>query len=131
MSANKKANEDAAVYIISIAAEMAGVHPQTLRFYEKKGLLNPARSRGTQRRYSDRDIARMRAIQHLTQVEGLNLAGAKAVMEMQAQVEELQRRLELMRADLVEARENSHPRPGLVPLRDVVHLMSWQEGLVR
>ena len=128
---DQQPTDERAVYIISIAAEMAGVHPQTLRFYEKKGLLSPARSRGTQRRYSDRDIARMRAIQHLTQVEGLNLAGAKIVMEMQAQVEEMQRRLEEMRAELRHTQRRESTGTGLVPLRDIVDLMPWQEGLVR
>ncbi|MEX0992334.1 MAG: helix-turn-helix transcriptional regulator [Actinomycetota bacterium] len=122
--------DDAAVYIISVAAELAGVHPQTLRFYEKKGLLNPARSRGTQRRYSDRDIARMRAIQHLTQDEGINLAGAKMIMEMQVQLEEMQERMLEMQRMMRRAREQAREQTGLVPLRDIP-LMPWQEGLMR
>ncbi len=122
--------EDAAVYIISVAAELAGVHPQTLRFYEKKGLLNPARSRGTQRRYSDRDIAKMRAIQHLTQDEGINLAGAKMIMEMQAQLEEMRAQMRRMQDQMRRSRAASRERTGLVPLRDVP-LMPWQEGLMR
>jgi MerR family transcriptional regulator/heat shock protein HspR len=130
MSEQKRADggagEDRAVYIISVAAELAGVHPQTLRFYEKKGLLNPARSRGTQRRYSDRDIARLRALRHLTQDEGINLAGAKMIMEMQAQLEEMQRRVQDLRRQMQRSREQT----GLVPLRDV-RFMPWQEGLMR
>src|SRR3989304_3005207 len=70
---------DRAVYIISVAAELAGVHPQTLRINERKGLLQPARSRGNTRRYSERDIARLRAIQPLTQEQGITLAGAKRI----------------------------------------------------
>src|SRR5919106_1560909 len=75
--------EERAVYIISVAAELAGVHPQTLRIYERKGLLRPARTAGNTRRYSDRDIARLRRIQQLTQ-RGVNLAGVKLIMELQA-----------------------------------------------
>jgi len=86
--------DDRAVYIISVAAELAGVHPQTLRIYERKGLLTPARTAGNTRRYSDRDIARLQMIQRLTQEEGLNLAGVKMIVEME---DELQRMRERMR----------------------------------
>jgi len=126
----KERSDDAAVYIISVAAELAGVHPQTLRFYEKKGLLNPARSRGTQRRYSDRDIARMRAIQHLTQGEGINLAGAKMIMEMQAQIEQMRAQVQRMQEQMRRSRAAAREQTGLVPLRDIP-LMPWQEGLMR
>src|SRR6266513_195379 len=84
------------VYIISVAAELVGVHPQTLRIYERKGLLSPARTAGNTRRYSERDIARLRMIQRLTQELGLNLAGVQLVLEMEDQAERLrqqQRRL--------------------------------------
>ncbi len=74
-----------AVYIISVAAELAGVHPQTLRIYERKGLVDPARTGGGSRRYSDADIALLRRIQDLTS-EGLNLAGVKRVLELEAEV---------------------------------------------
>ncbi len=73
---------DGAVYIISVAAELAGVHPQTLRMYERKGLLRPARSPGGTRRYSDRDVERVRLIQELTQREGVNLAGVLRILEL-------------------------------------------------
>src|SRR6266508_1611628 len=86
--------EDRAVYIISVAAELAGVHTQTLRIYERKGLLTPARTAGNTRRYSDRDIARLQMIQRLTQEQGLNLAGVKMIVEME---DELQRMRERMR----------------------------------
>jgi MerR family transcriptional regulator, heat shock protein HspR len=85
----KDGREDRAVYIISVAAEIAGVHPQTLRNYEREGLLAPARSSGNTRRYSDRDIEQLRFIQDLTQEMGINLAGVKMVIEMQAQLEAL------------------------------------------
>lgn len=85
--------EERAVYIISVAAEIAGVHPQTLRMYERKGLLRPQRSQGKARRYSERDILRLRAIQSLTQDEGINLAGVKRIMELEAEIERLQRKV--------------------------------------
>src|SRR3982074_3916589 len=75
-----------AVYVISVAAELAGVHPQTLRIYERKGLVDPARTGGGSRRYSERDIERLRRIQELTNA-GLNLEGGRRVIELEALVE--------------------------------------------
>src|SRR5712691_269011 len=95
---------DRALYIISVAAELAGVHPQTLRIYERKGLLTPARTAGNTRRYSQRDIDRLRMIQRLTQDEGLNLAGVKMIVEMEDQVDRLRRRMERLDRDLQAAR---------------------------
>ena len=80
------------VYVISVAAELAGVHPQTLRIYERRGLLDPARTGGGSRRYSQRDIDRLRRIHELTEA-GLNLAGVKAVMELEEEVARLRREL--------------------------------------
>lgn len=82
-----------AVYIISVAAELTGVHPQTLRVYERKGLLAPARTGGMSRRYSDRDLDQIRRVQELTN-EGLNLAGVARVLELEDQVERLRNRLD-------------------------------------
>ena len=95
---------DRAVYIISVAAELAGVHPQTLRIYERKGLLRPRRTPGNTRRYSDRDIERLREIQELTQRRGVNLAGVKMIMELQAELEELRRRTAELEEELRRAR---------------------------
>ena len=81
-----------AVYVISVAAELAGVHPQTLRIYERKGLVDPARTEGGSRRYSDADINQLRRIQELTN-EGLNLAGVKRVLELEAALDQLTRDL--------------------------------------
>lgn len=78
-----------AVYIISVAAELAGVHPQTLRTYERKGLLKPARTSGGTRRYSARDVDRVRLIQELTQGEGVNLAGVLRILKMQDEIDRL------------------------------------------
>src|SRR5207245_8720271 len=92
--------QDRAVYIISVAAELAGVHPQTLRIYERKGLLTPARTPGNNRRYSERDIARLRMIQRLTQEEGLNLAGVQMIIEMEDELERLRRRSNQLASEL-------------------------------
>src|SRR3954452_23136310 len=81
-----------AVYVISVAAELAGVHPQTLRIYERKGLVDPARTGGGSRRYSEEDIERLRRIQDLT-TEGLNLAGVKRVIELEAELADLRHQL--------------------------------------
>ncbi len=81
-----------AVYVISVAAELAGVHPQTLRIYERKGLVDPARTGGGSRRYSDADIALLQRIQELTN-DGLNLAGVRRVLDLEIRVDELEAEL--------------------------------------
>jgi MerR family transcriptional regulator/heat shock protein HspR len=96
----ERSHDDNAVYIISVAAELAGVHPQTLRIYERKGLLSPKRTAGNTRRYSERDIERLRSIQQLTQQAGVNLAGVKLIMELQRRLDELQRRAEALEREL-------------------------------
>jgi MerR family transcriptional regulator, heat shock protein HspR len=97
-------DDERAVYIISVAAELAGVHPQTLRIYERKGLLRPARTAGNTRRYSNRDIERLRGIQRLTQVEGLNLAGVRMIVEMEDEIEQMRQRVTALDAELQQAR---------------------------
>jgi len=110
-----------AVYIISVAAELAGVHPQTLRIYERKGLLEPARTTGGSRRYSQADIDHLRRIQELTD-EGLNLAGVKKVLELEARIAQLEGALHESRAEMAAAVEEAHRsyRRDLVPLRQSV-----------
>jgi MerR family transcriptional regulator, heat shock protein HspR len=110
-----------AVYVISVAAELAGVHPQTLRIYERKGLLEPARTGGGSRRYSDQDIALLQRIQDLTEA-GLNLAGVKRVLELEAENERLQRELDQARSQGAEAVEQTHRkyRRDLVPFSQAV-----------
>ncbi|MEX0833546.1 MAG: helix-turn-helix transcriptional regulator [Actinomycetota bacterium] len=115
-------SNDRAVYIISVAAELAGVHPQTLRFYERKGLVQPARSSGNTRRYSERDIARLRTIQRLTQDQGVNLAGAKMVIEMQKELERMREKMLRMQRDLDQAKRRGRKTSTgteLVPLRSL------------
>ena len=106
MNPTEKGDRDRrrAVYVISVAAELAGVHPQTLRIYERKGLVDPARTEGGSRRYSDRDIEMLRRIQDLT-AAGLNLEGVRRVIELEAEVARLEAELAHMkqryRRDLV------------------------------
>jgi MerR family transcriptional regulator, heat shock protein HspR len=106
------------VYVISVAAELAGMHPQTLRIYERRGLLDPARTGGGSRRYSEKDIARLRRIHELT-AEGLNLAGVKAVMELEEEVGRLRTELAAKVREAEEAAERIHRqyRRDLVPVR--------------
>jgi len=110
--------DDRAVYIISIAAELAGVHPQTLRMYERKGLLQPKRSAGNTRRYSERDIARLRLIQQLTQEQGINLAGARIIMEMEGELARMRAEVARMRRDMAR-RQQEMRSTGILPLRSV------------
>jgi MerR family transcriptional regulator/heat shock protein HspR len=112
----EKANERA-VYVISVAAELAGVHPQTLRIYERRGLLDPSRTSGGSRRFSEQDLARLRHIQQLTNA-GLNLEGVRRVLELEAEVVRLTAQLEQAREEAREAIESTHRqyRRDLVPL---------------
>jgi MerR family transcriptional regulator/heat shock protein HspR len=106
-----------AVYVISVAAEIAGVHPQTLRVYERKGLLDPTRTSGGSRRFSEQDLDRLRQIQRLTN-EGLNLEGVRRVLELQAEIARLRVELEATRNAAREAVAVTHRqyRRDLVPL---------------
>jgi MerR family transcriptional regulator/heat shock protein HspR len=110
-----------AVYVISIAAELAGMHPQTLRIYERKGLLEPARTSGGSRRYSEADIGLLRRIQELTD-EGLNLAGVKRVLELEARLTALETELQRSRAEAARAVDETHRsyRRDLVPVQQAV-----------
>jgi MerR family transcriptional regulator/heat shock protein HspR len=91
---------DRAVFVISVAAELAGVHPQTLRIYERKGLVRPKRTLANSRRYSERDIERLREIQELT-AQGVNLAGVRRIMELDRQVADLEAKLEALSGELL------------------------------
>ena len=93
-------HDDAPCYIISVAAKLVCLHPQTLRYYERLGLLQPSRSAGNVRLYSPRDISRLRRIVRLTDELGLNLAGVEVILRMSERMRELQREMELMQADL-------------------------------
>jgi MerR family transcriptional regulator/heat shock protein HspR len=108
-----------ALYVISVAAELAGVHPQTLRIYERKGLVDPARTVGGSRRYSDRDIETLHRIQDLTNA-GLNLEGVRRVMELEAEVVRLRRDLARVQEEARAAIERTHRqyRRDLVPVKN-------------
>ena len=123
-------SRDRALYIISVAAELAGVHPQTLRIYERKGLIEPSRTEGRSRRYSDRDIALLQRIQELTN-EGVSLVGVRKVLELEAELDDARARIDDLRAEIERARAEVRRaveevrrsyRRDLVPLRaqDVV-----------
>ena len=107
-----------AVYVISVAAELTGVHPQTLRIYERKGLLDPSRTRGGSRRFSDADLSRLRRIQQLT-ATGLNLEGVRRVLELETELDRLRSELDEARAQsrAAVAATHRHYRRDLVPLR--------------
>lgn len=116
-------DRDHAVFVISVAAELAGVHPQTLRIYERKGLVDPARTGGGSRRYSEVDLDRLRRIQDLTN-EGLNLAGVKRVLELEAELAALEERLAAAESAATEAVERTtrRYRRDLVPLSQAVEV---------
>jgi len=96
-------DDDAPVFVISVAATLAGMHPQTLRSYDRIGLVSPGRASGRGRRYSARDIALLREVQRLSQDEGINLAGVKRILELEVQVQALQDRLVELHHDLERA----------------------------
>ena len=115
-------NEQTAVYVISVAAQLAGMHPQTLRIYERRGLVQPARAQGGNRRYSDIDIERLRRISELA-AEGMNLEGIRRVMVLEAEVERLRAENDELRHIAASARAEADrraPRRDLVPLRQEV-----------
>jgi MerR family transcriptional regulator/heat shock protein HspR len=111
-----------AVYVISVAAELAGMHPQTLRIYERRGLVTPARTEGGNRRYSDADIAVLRRISELTD-EGMNLEGIRRVMHLEIENARLRAELDQVRvlaSHAIAAAEDRRSGADLVPLRQAV-----------
>ncbi|TWF77679.1 MerR family transcriptional regulator/heat shock protein HspR [Pseudonocardia hierapolitana] len=97
-------NMDSPIFVISVAAELAGLHAQTLRSYDRLGLVSPGRAAGGGRRYSPRDIALLREVQRLSQEQGVNLAGIKRIIELEQVVDELRGRLEELEQELAAAR---------------------------
>jgi MerR family transcriptional regulator/heat shock protein HspR len=119
----KRGDQDRPLYMISVAAELAGVHPQTLRIYERKQLVAPQRSSGNTRLYSQADVERLRFIQQLTQDEGVNLAGVERIIDLQRQMEEMRAEMEAMierlrRSEMAarNAREGARARQGHVAI---------------
>lgn len=129
-------DEDTPVFVISVAAQLSGLHAQTLRSYDRLGLVSPGRTRGGGRRYSARDIAVLREVQRLSQEDGVNLAGIKRIIELENQVDALRSRV----AELVEELAAAHAaaenaaavvhasyRRDLVPVRQQqTSLVVWQ-----
>lgn len=116
--------EDARTFLISVAAELAGMHAQTLRTYDRIGLVSPRRSSGGGRRYSERDVDLLREVQRLSHDEGVNLAGIKRVIELTNQVEALQARIKEMSAQLEMLRANQRREIAVVPKSTAV--VVWQ-----
>jgi MerR family transcriptional regulator/heat shock protein HspR len=104
-------NEDEPCYVISVAARMVGMHAQTLRYYERAGLVRPSRSRGRIRLYSVADINRLRQIQRLINDLGVNLAGAEVILRMGERIEQLQEEIEETRRQLQRLRDRRLPAP--------------------
>ena len=95
--------DDAPVFVISVAAQLAGMHAQTLRQYDRLGLVTPGRTPGGGRRYSPRDVALLREVQRLSQEDGVNLAGIKRIIDLESQVEALRQRVHELIAELEDA----------------------------
>ncbi len=117
--------DDRPRYMISVAADLVGMHPQTLRIYESKGLIRPKRTAGNTRLYSEADIERLRLIQQLTNDLGLNLAGVEQVMQLQDEVERMRRTLDRMEREMREAINQVHRqyRRDLVPWKPPIELI--------
>jgi MerR family transcriptional regulator, heat shock protein HspR len=117
--------DDRPRYMISVAAELVGMHPQTLRIYEAKGLIRPKRTAGNTRLYSEADLDRLRLIQRLTNELGLNLAGVEQVMRLQDQVVRMRRQLDRMEREMRSAINEVHRqyRRDLVPWKPPVDLI--------
>ena len=117
--------DDRPRYMISVAADLVGMHPQTLRIYEQKGLVRPKRTAGNTRLYSERDLERLRLIQKLTTELGLNLAGVELVIRLEDQLQRAHARIERLEREKREAVEQVHKsyRRDLVPLSQTVNLI--------
>ncbi len=118
--------ETQAVYVISVAAEIAGVHPQTLRIYERRGLLQPARTQGGNRRYSNADIRRLQRIAELANA-GVSLEGIRQVLELEAEVTQLRERVLELENDL--RRATTERRYEIVPLRQSVTIFGRRPSI--
>ncbi|MBI2701956.1 MULTISPECIES: heat shock protein transcriptional repressor HspR [Mycobacterium] len=124
MASGSKKNESSRTFLISVAAELAGMHAQTLRTYDRLGLVSPQRTAGGGRRYSEHDVNLLREVQRLSQDEGVNLAGIKRIIELTNQVEALQSRLKEMAEELAVLRANQRREVAVVPKSTA--LVVWQ-----
>jgi MerR family transcriptional regulator, heat shock protein HspR len=110
-------DETTPVYVISVAAPLSGLHPQTLRQYDRLGLVSPDRTPGRGRRYSLRDIALLREVQRLSQDEGVNLAGIKRILELEMRLSTLRRRVTELQNELQQIAQSAPPSTALVVWR--------------
>ena len=122
--------DDRPRYMISVAADLVGMHPQTLRIYEQKGLVRPSRTNGNTRLYSERDLERLRLIQRLTTELGLNLAGVEHVIRLEDELQRMRARLDRMEREMREAIDNVHKnyRRDLVPVSRTRTLVPTRKG---
>src|SRR5205085_11731796 len=129
-------DDESPVFVISVAAQLAGMHPQTLRQYDRLGLVSPGRTRGRGRRYSARDVALLREVQRLSQDEGVNLSGIKRILELETHVAALQARLAELQAELDAVRSEMSRREAavhasykreLVPFTPSTAVVRWDE----
>jgi MerR family transcriptional regulator/heat shock protein HspR len=121
--------DEARTFLISVAAELAGMHAQTLRTYDRLGLVSPQRTSGGGRRYSQHDVELLRQVQRLSQDEGVNLAGIKRIIELTNQVEALQSRLQEMAVEIEVLRANQRRDIAVVPKSTA--LVVWQPRRTR
>ncbi|MGH3858597.1 heat shock protein transcriptional repressor HspR [Actinokineospora sp.] len=129
------ADEDTPVFVISVAAQLSGLHAQTLRGYDRQGLVSPGRTSGGGRRYSMRDIALLREVQRLSQEDGVNLAGIKRIIELENEVDALRDRISELTQELASAYAAAEQaaaaihksyRNDLVPVRQQTALVVWR-----
>jgi MerR family transcriptional regulator/heat shock protein HspR len=123
-NARNRREEEARTFLISVAAELAGMHAQTLRTYDRIGLVRPRRTSGGGRRYSQNDVELLREVQRLSQDEGVNLAGIKRIIELTNQVEALQARVKELTEELAQVRAGQRRDLAVVPKSAA--LVVWQ-----
>lgn len=125
----KRSNDEARTFLISVAAELAGMHAQTLRTYDRLGLVRPQRTSGGGRRYSQHDVELLREVQRLSQDEGVNLAGIKRIIELTNQVEALQARVRELTEEVESLRGSQRRDLAVMPKSTAV--VVWQPGAAR
>lgn len=127
----QRIDRDAPIFVISVAAHLAGMHPQTLRTYDRMGLVSPRRARGRGRRYSPRDVAKLRLVQRLSKDEGVNLEGIRRILQMQEQIDELREEVEVLQDELDHARDQAVPSDSGVRFftvgEDGVRIARWRQ----
>ena len=123
-----RVEESAPVFVISVAAQLAGMHPQTLRQYDRLGLVTPGRTAGRGRRYSARDVATLREIQRLSQDDGVNLAGIKRILELEAEVDRLREHARRLAGELEEARHRLAERRRVFAAGPAGDIVAVQHG---